>query len=53
MNDRPIFVLRLQPEPHVVDPILALRTALKRLLRGYGLRCLSVEQAQTPTTDNR
>jgi hypothetical protein len=44
MTPRPVFVVRLQAEPHVINPVLALRTALKRLLRGYGLRCLAVEQ---------
>jgi hypothetical protein len=39
---RPKFVLVLQPLPDVTDPIKALRTALKRLLRNHGLRCLSV-----------
>jgi hypothetical protein len=40
---RPIFRLRLRPEPHI-EPIRALRAALKRLLRDFGLRCVSVEQ---------
>jgi hypothetical protein len=51
MNGRPIFTLRLQPLPGV-DPIRALRLALKGLLRRCGLRCVSIEQTQT-TTDNR
>jgi hypothetical protein len=45
---RPIFVLRVRPEPRVDDPIRALRGGLKVLLRRYGLRCLSIcEQHQT------
>jgi hypothetical protein len=46
-KSRPIFTLKLRPEPGI-DPIRALRHALKRLLRSYGLRCVSVEQ-DTPT----
>ena len=41
---RPIFVIALQAEKHVVDPTRALRAALKRLLRSYGLRAVSVEE---------
>jgi hypothetical protein len=44
---RPVFVITLQPEKHVTDPIRALRAALKRLRRSYGLRCISVEQVQS------
>ena len=41
---RPVFVLQLRPEPRI-DAIKALRAALKRLLRDYGLRCISVEES--------
>jgi hypothetical protein len=37
-----IFVLRLRPLPRV-DPIRALRGALKTLLRRHGLRCISLD----------
>lgn len=40
---RPRYVITLQPLPHV-DPIRALRRALKYLLRACGLRCVSVER---------
>jgi hypothetical protein len=40
--ERPIYRLRLQPLPRV-DAVKALRSALKFLLRRFGLRCLSVE----------
>ena len=43
MTDRPTFDLRLRPEKGVDDPVYSLRLALKRLLRDYGLRCLSVQ----------
>jgi hypothetical protein len=41
---RPQYVLRLRPEPHVDDPIRALRAGLKLLLRRCGLRALSIEE---------
>jgi hypothetical protein len=46
---RPIFVLRLQPLPHV-DAIKMLRVALKALLRRYQWRCLSVKR-ETPEVE--
>jgi hypothetical protein len=42
-KSRPVFTLKLRPEPGI-DPVHALRHALKRLLRTYGLRCVSVEE---------
>jgi hypothetical protein len=42
MKDRPTFIPILRPEPDV-DPIRALRGALKVLLRRFGLRAVSVE----------
>jgi hypothetical protein len=41
-RDRPTFVVVLRPEPHV-DPIKALRHALKRLLRDYGMRAIAID----------
>jgi hypothetical protein len=47
MNDRRIiYVLKLRALPGV-DAIRALRHVLKRLLRQYGLRCVSVSEEQT------
>jgi hypothetical protein len=43
--DRPIFVMTLRAEPNV-DPIKSLRAVLKVLLRGYGMKCLSVNQIE-------
>jgi hypothetical protein len=40
---RPIYVIRLRPNPGV-DAIRALRRALKILLRGFGMRCLSIDE---------
>jgi hypothetical protein len=41
-----IFVLRLKAPRD--GAIRKLRFLLKRLLRGYGLRCLSVEEEKSP-----
>jgi hypothetical protein len=40
---RPTYLIRLRPEPGV-DAIHALRRALKILLRGFGMRCLSIDE---------
>jgi hypothetical protein len=37
------FVVTLVPQPGI-DAIRALRWALKRLLRQYGLRCVSIRE---------
>jgi hypothetical protein len=42
-KNRPTYVIQLRAEPRV-DGIRALRHALKRLLRDYGLRAISVEE---------
>jgi hypothetical protein len=47
-DERPKFLLVLQPLPRV-DPIRALRWALKRLLRDHGLRCVSVREESAGT----
>jgi len=39
--DRPTFVIELRPEPGVIEPVRALRVALKELLRRHGLRCIN------------
>jgi len=41
-----IYLLRLSALPGV-DAIRALRKALKRLLRGYGLKCMTIEEEKT------
>lgn len=53
-QDRPIFRLTLRPEPHVADPVYALRGLLKRALRSYGLRAIdvSVEEARYDADDD-
>jgi hypothetical protein len=41
-RERPIFIIRLRPEPGV-DPIRNLRHALKHLLRAYGMRAIAID----------
>ena len=43
MSEQPIYRLRLRPLKDVA-PIRALRHVLKRLLRTYGMQCISVEE---------
>jgi hypothetical protein len=40
----PVFTLVLRPLPGI-DPVRALRAALKMLLRAYGLRCVRIAAA--------
>jgi hypothetical protein len=40
--NRPGFVVHLVPEPDCTDPIKALRELLKRALRSWGLRCVTL-----------
>lgn len=49
MIGRPEFVLRLAAKPDVSDQdgTRRLRGALKRLLRGYGLRCVECRPVAT------
>jgi len=42
-----LIVLHLRPLPGV-DPVIALRQALKRLLRSHGLRCVNLEARGWP-----
>jgi hypothetical protein len=41
---KPTFILMLQPLNDGVDEIKALRFVLKRLLRQYGLRCVTLRE---------
>jgi len=49
MNEQPIYRLRLRALKDV-DPIRALRHVLKRLLRTYGMKCVSVEEEKDNET---
>src|SRR5262245_31309097 len=40
---RPIFTIEVRAEPGI-DAIRALRLGLKRMLRYYGLRCISIRE---------
>jgi hypothetical protein len=44
VNNRPVYVLRVRPEPGVPDVIRSLRSWLKNGLRAHGLRCVSIEE---------
>ena len=45
-SERPRFILTLEPLPNV-DAIRALRFVLKRLLRGYGFRCVDIREVES------
>ena len=49
-HKRPVFVLALRAEPHVADPVRALRHALKRLLRDHGLRVVAIHERRGDMT---
>lgn len=42
-EERPVFTLRLRAEPGV-NPIRALRQALKTALRRFGFRCVEIRR---------
>jgi hypothetical protein len=44
-----VFIVKLRPLPHVVNPVKALRSALKVLLRRFGLRCVEVAEITANT----
>lgn len=48
-NQRPVFRVRLRPEPHVTDAIRNLRALLKAALRRFGMRAVDVVQEEEPT----
>lgn len=43
-EQRPTFLVRLRPEPHVTDAVHALRALLKLALRHFGLRCIDAQE---------
>jgi hypothetical protein len=49
---RPVFVLKLRPEPGR-DPIRELRHVLKGLLRRHGMRCVSIEEMPAPNEESK
>jgi hypothetical protein len=50
-KDRPVYILKLRPEPQVVDPVRALRAVLKRLLRQHGFKCITVYEDSTNSAE--
>jgi hypothetical protein len=52
MTTRPTFVVYLTPTPTCDDPIKALRFFLKRALRAYGLRCVTLKEINQEESDN-
>lgn len=44
---RPIFLVRLRPEPGI-EPVQALRGGLKILLRRFGLKAINVVEERKP-----
>ena len=56
MSGRPdteVFVITLRAEMHDVPAIIRLRAALKRLLRDYGLKCVSLTETPARAVDAR
>jgi hypothetical protein len=45
-DDRPVFVVKLRPEPGI-DAVKGLRWILKVSLRQFGLRCLDIRREET------
>jgi hypothetical protein len=43
-RERPTFIIELTPTPDCSNPIGALRELLKRALRSWGLRCVTVRE---------
>jgi hypothetical protein len=46
-KQRPVFLLRLRPEPGI-DALSAIRVGLKGLLRRHGLRCVGLRREDGP-----
>jgi hypothetical protein len=51
-RERPTFIIELTPTPDCTNPIGALRELLKRALRSWGLRCVTVREVGTDTKEN-
>jgi hypothetical protein len=43
-RERQTFIIELTPTPDCINPIGALRELLKRALRNWGLRCVTVRE---------
>jgi hypothetical protein len=51
-TERPTFVVHFRPEPDCADPIKALRALLKRALRSWGLRCVTLSEVKADTKNS-
>jgi hypothetical protein len=49
MTDRPTYIVQLRPEPDCRDPIKSLRFFLKRALRDWRLRCITLREVADTT----
>jgi hypothetical protein len=45
-DHRPVFVMRLRPEPHVADAAYNLRALLKIALRHFSLKCTACTEVK-------
>jgi hypothetical protein len=52
-RERQTFIITLTPTPDCTNPIGALRELLKRALRSWGLRCVTVREVNPDTQDRR
>jgi hypothetical protein len=52
MTTRPTFVVHLVPTPDCTDPVKALRELLKRALRSWGLRCVTLSEVNQEQSGN-
>jgi hypothetical protein len=43
-RERPTYIIHLQPTPDCTNPIGALKELLKRALRSWGLRAVTVRE---------
>ena len=54
MTTRPTFIVHLTPTNDCNDPVKALRELLKRSLRSWGLRCVTLSEInQEQSEENR
>jgi hypothetical protein len=51
VTNKPTFILTLRPLRDGVNEIRALRFVLKRLLRQYGLRCITLRELHDNATE--
>jgi hypothetical protein len=52
MTTRPTYIVHLAPTPNCTDPVKALRELLKRALRSWGLRCVTLSEVNQEQSSN-